>query len=127
MLFVLASEKYVIDSARWGVGVKELGKVSVPVDSIEFGVGIFHVSSALDFENAGETWWHEMEIKSLLGLIHLFSAAELSFNVIEGLEFATSRAVNVGFVVDSWISVNAVRDFKIPSEYDLGQETWKLD
>lgn len=87
----------------------------------------FHVSSAFDFDNAGETWWHEVEIKFLFGLIYLLSGAEFSIEMIEGLKFAASWSIKVLLIVDSWITVNGVRDFEITSEDDLRQETWKLN
>ena len=115
MFLELTSEKDVVDCAWWSVVIEESEKISISVYFIKFDVCIFHVSSAFDFDYAGETWWHEVEIEFLFGLIYLLSVAEFSIEMIEELKFAASWSIQVLLIVDSWVTIKKVRDFEISS------------
>jgi hypothetical protein len=109
VLFVLASEEYVIESGLWS-SCEHFIESRILMEIIKLSNCFFNKASALDLDDASETRRHEMEIKFLLVIIEPLSMAEFSLEMIERFKFATSWSIDMLLVTLARIIVYRIRN-----------------
>ena len=88
-------------------------------ESVELVHSLLDECPALDLDDASEAWRHEEEVKHLIRLADFLSVTEFTLKIIEGLELAATRSVEVPLIFQPWIVVYCVWNFQVPSKDDL--------
>ena len=99
--------------------IEDTPKSWIFCESVELVHGLLDECSALDLDDAREAWGHEEEVELLIRLADFLSVTEFTLKVIEGLELAATRSVEVPLIFQPWIVVHCVWNFQVPSKDDL--------
>lgn len=126
LFLVVTSEENVVEATLRNSSEGTL-KSWIFREIVELEHSLLDEASTLDLDDACEARRHEEEVELLVHLANFLSVTEFALKIVERLELAATRSIDMPFIFQPRIVVYRVWNFQVASEDDLCHEARKFD